>query len=148
MCIRVAVSNDVNKISTLVASLSHFYLKNPTDVLPQWFDNTLTQRAFLTRIEDPDYANFVYELDDEIIAYIAIKGNSHLFHLFVAEKHQGKGLSRAMWVFATNVCVANLYTLRSSLYAVPIYKKFGFVESDVAGEKDGIGFQPMQLQMV
>ena len=147
MNIRVAEKNDVDKISNLVASLSHFYLKNPEDVLPEWFDQTLTNSAFSKRVAGTDYSNFVYEVEGEIIGYIAMKGNSHLFHLFVSEKHQGKGLSRELWAFATNVCVSNVYTLRSSLYAIPVYRKFGFIESDVSGEKDGIGFQPMELRV-
>jgi len=145
--IRVAVKNDVVKISTLVASLSHFYLKNPKHELPEWFAQTLTNSAFSKRIADSDYFNFVYEIEDEIIGYISMRGNSHLFHLFVAEHHQGKGLSRELWEFATNICVANVYTLRSSLYAIEVYKKFGFIESDTAGEKEGIGFQPMELHI-
>jgi len=144
--IRVAVKNDVVKISNLVASLSHFYLKNPAHELPEWFEKTLTKSAFLSRVESTEYANFVYEKEGEIIGYIAMKGDSHLYHLFVSENYQGKGLSRALWQFATNSCTANVYTLRSSLYAVPVYRKFGFIESDAAGEKDGIGFQPMELR--
>ena len=76
-----------------------------------------------------------------------MKRSSHLFHLFVSEKYQGKGLARELWGFASNVCVSNIYTLRSSLYAVPVYRKFGFIESGVAGEIDGIGFQPMELRV-
>jgi len=144
--IRVALKSDVVKISNLVASLSHFYLKNPAHELPEWFENTLTKSAFLSRVEGTEYANFVYEKEGEIVGYIAMKGDSHLYHLFVSENHQGKGLSRALWEFATNICVSNVYTLRSSLYAVPVYRKFGFIESDVAGEKDGIDFQPMELR--
>ena len=147
MSIRVAVKNDVVKISNLVASLSHFYLKDAKDPLPLWFDKTLTKDAFLERVAGAEYSNFVYETDDEIIGYISIKGSSHLFHLFVDEKHQGKGISRKLWEFATNVCASEVYTLRSSLFAVPVYRKFGFIESDVAGEKDGIGFQPMELRV-
>lgn len=145
--IRVAEKNDVVQISNLVASLSHFYLKNPKHELPEWFDQTLTTSSFSKRVEGSDYSNFVYEKEGEIIGYIAMKENSHLFHLFVSEKHQGKGLSRKLWEFATSVCVSNVYTVRSSLYAIQVYKKFGFIESDVAGEKDGIGFQPMELRV-
>lgn len=145
MNIRVAVKNDVGKISDLVASLSHFYLKDREAKLPEWFGKTLTEGEFSKRITGDEYANFVCEIEGEIAGYIAMKGNSHLFHLFVAEKHQGRGLSRKLWEFAINECVSDVYTLRSSLYAVPIYKKLGFIESDPAGEKDGIGFQPMKL---
>lgn len=135
------------KISELVTSLSHFYLTKSENELPEWFAQTLTHSAFLKRLESHEYSNFIYELDGEIIGYIAMKGNSHLFHLFVSEKHQGKGLSRALWEFATSVCISNTYTLRSSIYAVPVYRKFGFIESDTAGEKDGISFQPMELRV-
>ena len=145
MNIRVAVKDDAIKISNLVASLAHFYLNNKEIDLPQWFNKTLTKDEFIRRIASSEYSSFVYELDGEVIGYIAMKGSSHLFHLFVAEKHQGKGLSRELWQFAISVCVSNVYTLRSSLYAVPIYKKFGFVESETAKDKDGIGFQPMEL---
>ncbi|MFT5707137.1 MAG: GNAT superfamily N-acetyltransferase [Oceanospirillaceae bacterium] len=147
MSIRAAKKNDVINISNLVASLSHCYLKNTGSDLPEWFDQTLTNSAFSKRIEDTDYSNFVYEIEGEIIGYIAIKGCSYLFHLFVSEKHQGEGLSRELWEFATKVCVSNIYTLRSSLYAIPVYRKFGFIESGPTGEKDGIGFQPMELRV-
>ena len=146
MNVRTAVINDAKEISYLVASLSQFYLKNKGNELPEWFNKTLTQSEFSKRIQSSEYSNFVYEIDGEIIGYIAMKGDSHLFHLFVSKKHQGKGLSRKLWEFAISECVATVYTLRSSLYAVPIYKKFGFTESAVAGEKDGIGFQPMELR--
>lgn len=146
MSIRSATNGDAVQISHLVSSLSHFYLNNKKGVLPNWFNQTLTQEEFSKRIESAEYSNFVYVIDREIIGYIAMKNISHLYHLFVSEKHQGKGLSRALWEYAVDECVSNFYTLRSSLYAVPIYKKLGFVESAVAGEKEGIGFQPMELR--
>jgi GNAT superfamily N-acetyltransferase len=76
-----------------------------------------------------------------------MKGNSHLFHLFVSENHQRKGLSRSLWEFASSVCKSNVYKVRSSLYAIQVDRNFGFTESDVAGEKDGISFQPMELRL-
>ena len=145
MNIRSAVKKDAKEISYLVASLSHFYLKNRGDELPQWFSKTLTQSEFSKRIQGLEYSNFIYEIDGKIIGYLAMKGNNHLFHLFVSEKHQGEGLSRKLWEFAMSECVSDIYTLRSSLYAVPVYKKFGFIESAIAGEKEGIGFHPMEL---
>ncbi|WP_425475087.1 GNAT family N-acetyltransferase [Brenneria uluponensis] len=40
----------------------------------------------------------------------------------------------------------NTYTVRSSIYAVPIYKKLGFKESESVTSKEGIRFQPMVLE--
>ena len=148
MSIRVAVVEDVSKICDLVMSLSHFYLENKEAELPNWFSETLTKNSFLNRVESLEYHNFVYEADGEMAGYLAFKGNSHLYHLFVSEKYQGKGISRDLWNYATKECVADCYSLRSSLYAIPIYQKFGFKVIGEAGEKDGIGFQPMELRGV
>lgn len=146
MEIRIAVKDDVIKIESLVASLSHFYLKNKDAELPKWFANSITDAAFSKRIEASEYANFVYALKGEIVGYISMKSGSHLYHLFVAEPHQGKGISRELWEFTAKMYVSHTYTLRSSLNAVPVYKRFGFLESGAASEKDGIGFQPMELR--
>jgi len=148
MNIRVVTKNDVNDICKLVMSLSHYYLKDKEGELPEWFAATLTRTAFLKRIENIEFSNFLYESQGSIIGYIAMKGNSHLYHLFVAEKEQGKGIARKLWQYAIGYCVSDMYTLRSSLYAVPIYKKLGFVESDTVQEKEGIGFQPMELKQI
>ncbi|MCH8529481.1 MAG: GNAT family N-acetyltransferase [Saccharospirillum sp.] len=89
--------------------------------------------------------NLVYEVDGSIVGYLAIKGGSHLYHLFVSEAHQGKGIAKQLWMAAIEGSPVKCFTLRSSLYAVPVYKRFGFEESGPAGLKDGISFQPMEL---
>lgn len=143
MKIRSATKNDVENISSLVKSLSHYYLNDKESVLPDWFLSTLTTNAFLMRIESPDYSNYITEENSSIIGYISIKDTNHLYHLFVSEKHQGKGVARMLWEYATNNDEQTIYTLRSSMYAVPIYKKFGFIELGRAQEKEGIGYQEM-----
>ena len=147
MSIRVANKNDVPKICTLVKSLSYFYLESDKTELPNWFAETLTSEAFQNRVQSNEYQNFVYEEQGEIVGYLALKNNSHLYHLFVSESYQGKGISRYLWSHALTKCVSDLYTLRSSLFAVPIYKKFGFKVIGEAGEKDGIGYQAMELRV-
>ncbi|RKF19776.1 GNAT family N-acetyltransferase [Alginatibacterium sediminis] len=147
MFIRVAQKGDAHQISHLIKSLSHFYLNKPNTDLPSWLTDTLTKSAILKRIGSDEFSNFVCESSGEIIGYIAMKGNDYLYHLFVSKMHQGKGISRKLWRYATQICVSDVYTLRSSLFAVPVYKKFGFIEVGSAGEKDGIGFQLMTLQV-
>ena len=145
MIIRLATSADVAEIRTLVMSLSHFYLKDNRDELPSWFSDSLTQASFQQRLDNPDYVNFVGVIGNELVGYLAMRRPSHLYHLFVSQQHQGKGLARTLWQYAMSQCQADVYTLNSSLFALPVYRKFGFIESAEAGEKDGIGFQPMTL---
>lgn len=147
MKVRGAIKDDASSLCTLVISLSHFYLENDQDELPSWFRETLTQEAFLNRIESDDYHNFVYEDQGKVIGYLSMKGNRHLYHLFVSEPYQGKGISRQLWNHVMIECVSDIYTLRSSLFAVPVYKRFGFKVSGDAEEKEGIGFQPMELSL-
>ena len=158
MSIRIAHAEDVKEIATLVRSLSHYYLPQKTSSaqdsptksssvksLPSWLLNSLTEEQFLQRITNAEYSNYVYCIDDEIVGYIAMKESSHLYHLFVSEARQGNGIANGLWKHICGKCSAEKYSVRSSLYAVPVYKKWGFVETDMVREKDGIKFQAMAL---
>jgi len=145
MSIRRATRHDVREISSLVESLAHFYLDNSKEKIPNWLSETLTVDAFLNRLTSKNFVNFVYEKNGKIIGYISLKNPNHLYHLFVSEKFQGNGISRLLWDHVKASIEEQVFTLRSSIYAIPIYKRFGFVESEKIGVRDGISFQPMKL---
>ena len=145
MSIRKATTLDAKDIKELVSSLSHYYLENKGDSLPAWFSNTLDISEFERRLSNTEYANYVYLYSGKIVGYISIKDNSHLYHLFVSEKHHGQGISKLLWEHAIAHSSSKVYTLQSSIYAIPIYKKFGFVEVGGTVVKEGISFQPMEL---
>ncbi|MFC3852235.1 GNAT family N-acetyltransferase [Salinispirillum marinum] len=146
MNIRRTMVEDAAEIKELVSSLSHFYLEDRNSVLPEWFSNTLELSEFERRLSSEEFSSFVYSIDNVIIGYISIKDLSHLYHLFVAEGHQGKGIAKALWEYATSESGINVCTVRSSMFAVPVYRRFGFKESEAAMSKDGISFQPMRLE--
>lgn len=145
MSIRIARASDTLAISSLVKSLAHFYLDDPKKELPDWLAETLTEKAFLKRISEGGFLNYVYERSGSIVGYISLKEPNHLYHLFVSEQFQGNGIARALWEHVQQSVECDFFTLRSSIYAVPVYKKFGFTESGPLGAKDGISFQPMEL---
>ncbi|WP_375177913.1 GNAT family N-acetyltransferase [Marinobacter mobilis] len=113
--------------------------------MPEWFSKTLALSEFERRLSSKDFSSFVYTINDVIIGYISIKENSHVYHLFVAESYQGKGIAKELWNYATSDSATSTYTVRSSIFAVPVYRRFGFKESEEATSKDGISFQPMVL---
>jgi GNAT superfamily N-acetyltransferase len=143
--IRKASIDDAIKIKDLVSSLSHFYLEGDNTLLPGWFSDTLEISEFENRLMSEDFINLVCVLNEEIVGYISIKGSSHIYHLFVAEQHQGKGISKELWNRATSGLDVGVYTVRSSIFAVPVYKSFGFKASGAIASKDGIQFQPMEF---
>jgi GNAT superfamily N-acetyltransferase len=114
-------------------------------LLPGWFSDTLEISEFENRLMSEDFINLVCVLNEEIVGYISIKGSSHIYHLFVAEQHQGKGISKELWNRATYGLDVGIYTVRSSIFAVPVYKSFGFKASGAIASKDGIQFQPMEF---
>ena len=142
--IRKAKVDDAIKIKALISSLSHLYLENKNGPIPAWFLKTLDVSEFERRLKNDWFTHFVYVDGNDIVGYISMRGGCHLCHLFVAEKYQRKGLSRALWNYATLDVKPKVYTLRSSIYAVPVYKRFGFIESGAAEVRDGICFQPMK----
>lgn len=147
MSIRAASHVDIEQMVRLVKSLAFYYLDNPNAELPLWLKESLTKEAFEIRVSSSDYLNFVYEEEGSVIGYISVKQPGHLYHLFVAEEFQGRGISRLLWNYVLRNSECKTFSLRSSLYAIPVYKKFGFSESGPVGTKDGVSFQPMELRI-
>jgi predicted N-acetyltransferase YhbS len=143
MKIRKAETSDIDKVAEIVRGLSHYYMENGQNELPEWFRATLTDSAFSRRFSDCDYFNFVAEIDGAVVGYISVKSGFHLYHLFVASGFHNQGIAKRLWQH----CVCHLKieqcTVRSSLFAVPVYYQFGFRVSGSSAFKDGIGFQPM-----
>lgn len=82
---------------------------------------------------------------------IAIRDNSHLFHLFVAKEFQGRRLASQLWHIAkSNALIAGnpgSFTVNSSLNALAVYESFGFVREGEVQRMHGISFQPMRLSI-
>jgi GNAT superfamily N-acetyltransferase len=84
-----------------------------------------------------------------IIGVVGIKNNAHLYHLFVSDTHQGKGLSRKLWEHAKYACIQKghrgFFTVNSAINAKDVYLKLGFMPTGEVNEKSGISYIPMQM---
>lgn len=85
----------------------------------------------------------------ELAGFIAIRDNSHLFHLFVGKRWQRQGLARKLWNVARAAAIARggdgNFTVNSSNHAVPAYEAFGFVRVAPTQCVKGLHFNPMRL---
>ena len=145
MRIRNANKSDAQQIEDLVKGLSHFYLKDIHGHLPDWLSNALSKKELENKIISHEYLNLLCEINDEIVGYISIKNKEHVYHLFVAKDYHRQGIAKKLWENAKVLCQSSKYTVRSSLYAVPVYEKFGFEKISVVKSKDDIQFQEMEL---
>ena len=143
LLIKRATASHAKAIKSLIESLSHFYLSDENQVLPAWFSETLELSAIQERLESNGYLHLIATVEGKLAGYIAFRGSDHLYHLFVDESYQGRGIAKALWQEALNETKASKVTLRSSVFAIPVYRSFGFVESSERAEKDGIAYQPM-----
>ena len=68
----------------------------------------------------------------------------HICCFFVAAAHQRRGIGRKLWEHLLANSKNDLFTVHSSSYAVPVYHKLGFVDTDAEREEDGIRYTPMK----
>jgi len=86
----------------------------------------------------------VLEHKGNIAGYLSIKNGKHIYHLFVAKDYQKQGLARRLWEHVIKTYGGRLYTVRSSLFAVPIYERLGFKKIGQPNNRNGLAFQKME----
>jgi GNAT superfamily N-acetyltransferase len=91
-------------------------------------------------------------VDEGVLAgAIAVRDNRHVYHLFVAESFQKRGLARQLWTIARDASLAagnpGEFTVNSSRFAVSVYRRFGFAESGPPDERNGVVSVPMRLRL-
>lgn len=90
----------------------------------------------------------VAEVDGELVGFVGVRDNKHLYHLFVAKPMQRQGIGRALWEYAQRECVANghggPFTVNASDNAVPVYERWGFQRTGPAQNANGILYNPMK----
>ena len=79
---------------------------------------------------------------------IATRDRTHVFHLFVARSHQGRGIARELWRRARERARAasrdEVFSVNSSLIAEPVYRRFGFERVSGPIRESGIELVPMR----
>lgn len=143
--IRPAQSSDAEAISRLINGLAHHFLIDPSspDVAP--FLETLTPTAIAQRILARDFRSYIAEDASGIHGFLALRGESHLYHLFVRADMHRQGVGRALWRHAVGQSEQSTFTVNSSLHAVPMYESLGFIAQGPSQTANGLVFVPMLL---
>lgn len=149
MRIRPATPADAGAISALIHGVSAYFTLHPDGEGADEFFATITPEAIAGYLASPAYAYRVAEDDGALAGVVAIRDNTHLYHLFVAAAHHGRGLARELWTEAMQAALEagnpGEFTVNSSVYAQPVYERFGFRPTGPRVEEKGIAFIPMKL---
>lgn len=153
MKIRLGKINDSEEISNLLITLAErFIVSLFNDAGRENMLNSMTPDA----IESFFHHGFRYHVGEaggEIVGVIGMRDDSHLFHLFVDERYQGKGYSSDLWRVGQKACMDSgknpgYFTVNSSLNAQDVYKHWGFRPTGGIREGGGVIDLPMKLEAI
>ena len=108
-------------------------------------------QSFRDFIEKKEIANTLefwgaYD-DDELKGVIATREErKHICCFFVKAQYHRQGIGRKLWEYLLENNPNEIITVNSSPYAVPIYHKLGFVDTDAEQLSDGIRYTPMRFE--
>lgn len=104
------------------------------------FYKSIHNEGYLARLRM--YGAFAGE---DLVGVIAIRNEgTHIALFFVDGSYHRKGIGRRLFQAAMVDCPHNKMTVHSSPYAVPIYRKLGFVDMDAEQIVKGLRFTPME----
>ena len=145
--IRAMSNADVASVASLLASLAREHITHEFD--PR------ARELFLAKNDETNIREFlaqgfryhVAESHGRIVGVVGVRDNRHLYHLFVANEFQRRGIARRLWAVAREQCIAagnpGNFTVNASNNAIPVYERLGFVRSGPAKNDDGIRYNPM-----
>ncbi len=150
--IRIAMNSDAAGISRLLRSLSHTYIVSPDHPEIDEFYATLTEDAISTFIGRRDVVYIVAARSvAELVGAASLSGEERIEHLFVDPAYQGIGLGRRLWEHLRDHALRSgnpgLFKVNSSINAVPVYERFGFILAAPRVERYGGVYVPMILRL-
>lgn len=110
-----------------------------------------SKNAFRQAIHSDEYLEMLTAYGafdgDRIVGIIATRGEgTHVALFFVDGSYHRQGVGRRLWNVMLKDNESKIITVHSSLYAVPVYERLGFVKTDDVQKEDGITFVPMAFE--
>ena len=149
--IREADIDDSGPISRMVSDLAEKFINS--DFTEEGRDHLLDPMtpAAIAKYIRSGYRYHVAEDEDEIVGIVGIRENRHLYHLFVAESHQGRGLAKALWKKAMDASLRRgnpgEFTVKSSLQAHAVYEHLNYVTLSKPVINQGVTYTTMKVEM-
>lgn len=149
LIIRSAHEADSPAIAALIDILAAHILAAPDAPAAEAFMASISPAAIAGYIRNPDYRYLLGYIGNTLVGVAAMRDNSHLYHLFVSARFQRRGIAKALWTQLRDAAVEagsnGSFTVNSSINAIAVYSRLGFVAVGEVQHKNGLQFQPMQL---
>lgn len=70
----------------------------------------------------------------------------HICCFFVKAEYHRQGIGKKLWEYILEHSENEEFTVNSSPYAIPVYHKLGFIDTDSEQVTDGIRYTPMKFR--
>lgn len=149
--IREALLSDAQAISALIHSLARHRSPNASEPAPAEFLAGFAPGKIAESISSGSVRYSVAHVGAMLVGAVGLSEARRVQHLFVAEGFQRRGIARALWERTKADLLSSLayyeeaeVVVRSSLYAVPVYERFGFTASGPRFDSAGVSYVPMR----
>ncbi len=110
-------------------------------------EQSLSTRAIRQRME-ADLRFHLAFAAGALVGVASVRNDSHIVHLFVGTRYQGRGVARKLWDRLRKDCErragTHVFTLNAAEGAIPVYQCFGFeVDHDPARLRGKVVAVPM-----
>ena len=110
-------------------------------------------QEFYQSIHDENYVSqlsmYGAFLQEKLAGVIAVRNQgSHIALFFVDGTYHRQGIGRKLFETVSKKCTSDVMTVNSSPYAVPIYHRFGFQDTDIEQVINGLRFIPMKRHKI
>lgn len=142
--IRYAQINDAEDVARLIYATSLECCFSTEQPCPDWFRDSLDPNDIAKLINDERMDWLVALMDGRIVAVLAVKKKSHVTYFFVETACHKMGIGKQLWKNALQEgLLVDSLTVRSSLNAVAVYKRLGFVAVEPPKVYKGLHYQTM-----
>lgn len=111
------------------------------------------KQAFYDAIHSKEYLDMLeihgaYD-QDKLVGILATRNEGNQIALFFVDgAYHRKGIGRMLWENTLARSKSKCITVHSSVYALNIYQKLGFVQTDKLQEENGIRYIPMEYDIL
>jgi GNAT superfamily N-acetyltransferase len=148
--VRQARPSDAEAIATLVRSLVAESLVDPESDEARRFYAAIAPEEIAKFIVMPNRFYAIAEVGGAVQGMIMVRDANYIGQFFVSRVHQSNGMGSALWAFAQEGArvagASGEFTVRSSVAAEPVYRRFGFLPTGPVEVQQGFKFIPMRRQ--
>lgn len=114
------------------------------------FKKFISLTSIKEQLDCGDFHLWICLHKEKVVGVIASRALAHISLLFVDKEYHRKGIGKALYKTFLGFCLeqgCGGITVNSSPYAVEIYHKLGFSNTDIEQTVNGIRFTPMKMEI-